>query len=499
MKGRTNISGGGMNINADVENFTVASGSNVTAGNFVQYKMEESDKKYDSNSGYTDGARKKVIPCGNNRYVARYANNSSIDLFKFNLIDVSNGFKVLSTVSIQNNYAPDFCVLQDGKLAICYSESGGPYTVRIYDISTKFLLLNTYELEDEQLTTAGYLHITTVGESKILLSKFNKSLICDYSFGEIKEFMYADLGVSHDTRYDYGVHSNGANDWSMFPAGENGIIIFSTFYTSGSLPTDEPRTIHYICFLEIEGYTARLIDRKRIDNGKYLNQFIWGNIFGLNGKILFSIGSTSENDEDDVTYVTKMYYVENDTIVESQSIDLFDCVIDAFSEIGTDIISHKANGEYSSGTAQYIKNNVFYISVLKQPGYGYGKPYYNPKFRTAIARVEYNEDIDEFNVSNVVYFENENTVGTNYSYYYGFGQFFESENGDIYYLYETGNNSTLEKTGRWMMRLTYKNGILEIGENTGMVENYTGSGAAIGVAKQSGKSGDVIEVYTPKV
>lgn len=496
MKGRTNISGGGMNINADVENFTVASGSNVTAGNFVQYKMEESDKKYDSNSGYENGTKQKVIACGNSRYVSRYVNNSYINTYRFNLIDVSNGFKVLSAISIQNSYAPDFCILQDGKLAVCYTEKERTYTIRIYDISENFLLLNTYELTDENINVLSTgLHITTVGNSKIVISKYNSAMLCNYENGVIGEYLYVDLGINHESEYSYQVYRGSENDWSLFSTEENGIVVFATFrHFSGELPTSYPETLHYMCYFKIEGNSVNLINKKSIHGGKYLNQFIWGNISGLNGKILFSTGSKDENIKENVSYETKVYYVENDIVVESQSIDLFEYIKDIFLDNSTTILN-SANGEYSSGTAQYVKDNVFYVAVLKQTSV-----YSNSKFKVAIVRIEYEKNTDKFSVSNSVYFENENAISSkSFICYYGYGQFFESEDGDVYYLYETGNRDTLEKTGRWMMKLTYRNGVLEIGENTGMVENFTGIGAAIGVAKQSGKPGDVIEIYTPKV
>lgn len=495
MKGRTNISGGGMNINADVENFTVASGSNVTAGNFVQYRMEESDKKYDSNAGYENGFKQKVVLCGNNRYVSRYANNSNGSIYRFNLIDVSDGFKVLSAISIQNGYPPDLCMLGDGNLAVCYVDKEKTYTVRIYDISEKFSLLNTYELTDENINVSATanLHIAEVG-GRIIIANYNNALICNYENGVVGEYSYANFGISHDSEYSYAMFGGSGNNWSFYSTGENGIIVFASFHHyTGNLPTSAPETLHYLCYLTIVDGTATLINKKRINGGMYLNKFVWGNIFGLNGKILFSAGNKEENNEDNVSYETKIYYVENNIIVESQSIDLFECVKDIFSDNST-TISNGVYGRYSSGTAQYVKDNVFYVAVLKQT-----YVYSNSKFKVAIVRIEYDKNTDQFTVSNSVYFESENALSsTSYIYYYGFGQFFESENGDVYYLYETGNKATLEKTGRWLMKLTYKNGILEIGENTGMVENYTGIGASIGVAKQSGKSGDVIEVYTPK-
>ena len=49
MKGRTNISGGQLTLNATTEEFQVADGQSITAGNFVQYEMKENMEKYDEN------------------------------------------------------------------------------------------------------------------------------------------------------------------------------------------------------------------------------------------------------------------------------------------------------------------------------------------------------------------------------------------------------------------------------------------------------------------
>ena len=90
MRGRTNVGGGGAaEIYADTEIFTVAEGSNVTAGNFVQYKLTSDDRKYDT--GYSAGEYiynsnnkfPKVIPIGNGRYIRRYKNNSENNYMHF--------------------------------------------------------------------------------------------------------------------------------------------------------------------------------------------------------------------------------------------------------------------------------------------------------------------------------------------------------------------------------------------------------------------------------
>lgn len=507
MKGRTNISGGGMNIHADTENFTVASGSNVTAGNFVQYKNEKSDRKYDTNYGFggnfvdSGNSAQKVIPCGENRYVRRYQNNGETNMFWFNLIDVSNGFRVLSSLSISSTNLPSFCLLDDGNIAICYMPAINIFAVRIYNIKNAFGLLNSYEFSNESVGEADATHIIQLGNSKIVIIKMNNCFLCDYSEGVITNNFYLDLGFTSAINGTSGETVQlGENDWNLYAVGYDKFIIFPLFKRSSKY---EPCiflariTENKVAILdEVDGYEENT-------HGN-LNRALWGNAYGINGKVLFSVGGNDSHatgavdSESSYEYFnTRIYYEQNENIVRTSDNNLFEISISAFEDLKVENKSLEPTIK-SSGTAQYVKENVFYVSICPRleyfKGYNQGYGYIDSNSRTAIYRVEYDQNSGMFNTSNIVTFD-----GNVNGYKFGFGQFFESESGDVYYLYEAQSSNSYEKTGRWLMKLTYKNGILEIGENTGMVENYTGSGAAIGVAKQSGKAGDVIEVYTPKV
>ena len=50
MRGRTNITGGGMNLNATVDEFTVAEGNDITSGDFVEYYTTVSERTLISSS-----------------------------------------------------------------------------------------------------------------------------------------------------------------------------------------------------------------------------------------------------------------------------------------------------------------------------------------------------------------------------------------------------------------------------------------------------------------
>lgn len=505
MRGRTNIGSGGVTeIFADTENFTVAEGSTVTAGNFVQYKLEPNDKKYDTNAGYertfynSGNEAPKVLPCGNNKYVRRYKNDGETNIFWFNLIDVSNGFRVLSAFSIYSTNLPSFCLLHDGNIAICYMEEENTFTIRIYNIESAFLLLNTFKLTNENIGETDITHITQLGDLRIVVNKMNQCLVCNYELGNIAENQYIDLGISLTFEgRKWLLSQSGDNDWNLYGIEESKIIIFPKFYYSS--------TYRYSIFLiQIgDGNSTILYQIENYEKGYSgnLNCALWGNAFGINGKILFSKG-TPNGESSDVNYIntydyyqTKIYSVQNNYIVQSSDTNLFGLTRNSFEDLNSD-----GNAKYpakeSSGSAQYVKENVFYVAVTPKIMYRSGNTAYSvdSNSRTAIYRMEYNPNSGTFLQSNIVTFEGEFN-----DYKFGFGQFFESEEGVVYYLYETQTSTDHAKTGRWLMKLTYKNGILEIGESTGMVENYNGSGAAIGVAKQSGTVGKVVEVYVPKV
>lgn len=493
MKGRTNISGGGMDINADVENFTVASGSNVTAGNFVQYKNEKSDRKYDTNTGCNENLKgfaesgneaPKIIPCGNDKYVRRYKNKSDYNLYWFNLIDVRSGLRVLSTVSVSSKNIPGCCLLSDGNIALYYMVEENKFTIEIYNIESTFFLVNTYEFSNENIGEEEQIHATQLENGDIIFAKYGNCIICNYHNGEITKNEYLNLEINKklNIRDDEKEVIDGDNDWNMYSVGENSFLIFPKFSNTS-----------YLCLISIIESAAYMIDSMVVAyQSKFLNLALWGNAFGISGKVLFSDGKKSgyvdaSNRNAKEYFYTKIYYKKNDRIMQTQSIDLLETARDSFLDLDSNLF--KSCDTSSSGTAQYVKEDVFYVALTPQYNYSLNK-----KSRTAIYRAEYNQSSGMFNTSNIVTFDGDSSL-----YKFGYGQFFESNSGDVYYLYETNAEGDLSKSGRWIMKMTYKNGILEIGENTGMVENYTGSGAAIGVAKQSGKAGDVIEVYTPKV
>lgn len=498
MKGRTNISGGGMNINANVENFQVAEGSNVVAGNFVQYKMASDDRKYDTNVGYgsdyanSNNEAPKVLPCGNNRYVRRYKNNSEENITWFNLIDVSNGFKVLSTFSIASDNLPAFCLLSDGNIAVCYMTSTTTIEVRIYNIVDSFAQLNNYDFTTEIAGNSKLSHITQIGNSKIIVNNENHFFICNYSSGEITGNQYTQLEELATARSIYD------NDWNTYAVGEDKFILFRTFYSYDRVDKGYLMNDYYCSLIKVleDGSALETLDNILLDSsgsvGMSLNTFLWGNAFGINGKVLFSEGNGG-NGSYKSAHETKIYYVQNDKILQTSTLNP---LIELESEgifLPSNVVFSDARG---SATAQYAKEDVIYISVcahIERSG-GQGE---NDACKTAIYRMEYSTKMGEFTRSNIVTFEGEEDSGV-YTYKFGFGQFFESDSGDVYYLYETTSSSGYEKQGRWLMKLSYKDGILTMGNSTGMVENYDGSGAAIGVAKQSGKPGDIIEVYTPK-
>lgn len=505
MRGRTNVGGGGVGIYADTENFTVAEGSNVTAGNFVQYKMEGDDRKYDTNVGLgnnffgSENQAPKVLPCGNNRYVRRYKNNNEENITWFNLVDVTDEFSVLSSFSINSENLPAFCILDDGNIAVSYMKENNTITVEIYSTLGFFTKLSTYQLTNENIGNVGNTHITQLGNSKILVNNLNNFFICTYLYGEITENKYASVEKKQLT---FAAKALYDNDWNIYSSGKNAFILFQAFYSVKNTLEG------YYCVLvgEEEGNLEE-IDSESISfdinnqSQNSLNTCLWGNAFGINGKVLFSEGDAGRYDIRDA-FETKIYYCKDVSIMQSS---VFNPMKETESEGIFELSSGIDTFTSTSGTAQYVKEDVIYVAVCPQGTYlenNQSGAIRNEKNKTAIYRAEYNPNNGIFKKSNTVTFETEG-IYENGAYrgaiFSGFGQFFESENGDVYYLYETSANTRYKKSGRWLMKLSYKDGVLSIGESTGLVENYNGSGAAIGVAKQSGSAGQEVEVYVPKV
>lgn len=486
MKGRTNISGGQLTLNATTEEFQVADGQSITAGNFVQYEMKENMEKYDENSSYhnyfySSDDVGKVVFCGNDRYILRYANKNERYNFIFNLIDVRDGFHVLSVFSIKSSYGitPAFCLLNDGNIAIAYGNKD--IVVEIYRIESEFELIRNYEISTSG-SDGSVRDIVQLGNSKIIISMYKDIVICDYENGTIENNREI-LNILGDIS---SLSVSNVRSGNLFPDGENRFFLYGVNGNNGVYSDT-------LFLFEENSNEVKKIDEIRMSGSGRPNSALWGNISSVNGKVLYSLGdSSNETSLAKDYYLTKIYYSNAEKISVTAGIDLLQNVRSSFSDLENyESLFTKTDKRYSSGTAQYVKENVFYAAVL---------PLYsgiNKYSRTAIFRVEYDEKLKRFRTSNVVTFET-GQAGY-YGYRSGYGFFFESSSGDAYYLYETASSEPYDydKTGRYLLKMTYKSGVLEIGENTGYIENYTGK-TAIGVAKQSGTAGQRIEVYIPK-
>lgn len=499
MRGRTNVLGGAdgeLILGAEIQNFTVAQGNNIVAGNFVQYEIKESDTRYDGSYGYgryffkSNGNRNFVLPCGNNRYIVQYVDATNLNIWFFVLVDVGNGFNTLSTISIYNAYTPHFCNLNDGNMALIYMESENSFTINIYDIQQSFQLISTYHLFDENIGSIGTAGIGQIEDTRIIVMKGWAIFACNYLSGNISGHILLEISQA-EKPFDYYAQ-NSYFDWVPYPVGENKFICFTAFSDSNR---------HSMLF-EVEGTSLNVIE----DNSSLFPQYsyIGNNVWGLgflDGKMLYTkTGKPAESPTVGTNVIDywKAYvlYVNNNKIMQSSEIDIYQIVANVFENLP--IYDFYPVDTYSSGTIQFARVNVIYAAVMPYwyQVYGSYTTIGNPHCRTAIIRIEYNPNTGVFSNSNIITFESEDSFGERNARRFGFGKFFENENGDAYYLYETYESGT-GKTGRWLMSLNYKNGILEMGERTEYVENYNGK-TAIGVAKQSGKSGDKIEVYVPK-
>ncbi len=498
MRGRTNVGGGGAaEIYADTEIFTVAEGSNVTAGNFVQYKLTSDDRKYDT--GYSAGEYiynsnnqfPKVIPIGNGRYIRRYKNNSENNTYWFNLVDVSAEFNIKSSFSVQNEFVPAFFLLNDGNMALCYMENDNEFTLEIYGISDGFTMLGSYNFLDESVGTKGQTHMTQLGDSRIIMNNGNAYCICDYENGVPTLNFFGNFEITSPGSASAKLMRYGDNDWNLYYIGEDEILLFSCFgnYYNDNIAYASYYNCHLIKMTDFRSTEIKRIEVPSEGTSFYPNANTWGNAFAINGKILYSRGGRGF---DVGAGLNSIYYVKSGNILQSNYVDIFQMMVNAFSDApSSSVFSTK-----TSMTVQYTKEDVIYVAIEPDnPTYGNQ----NSADKVAIMRMEYNPNSAMFTTSNIVSFKEGEWVENGHSKYKaGYGQFFENDNGDVYYLYETSKSVAYKKTGRWLMKLSYKNGVLSIGENTGLVENYNASGAAIGVAKQSGSAGQEIEVYVPK-
>ena len=124
MRGRTNITGGGMNLNATVDEFTVAEGNDITSGDFVEYYTTVSERTLISSSMSILNHTKT----GNGLCLG--ISDNVLYLFE----ETISGLEI---VGAYNDYVvSDYELLTDGTVAICVK--GRPFVIRLKIIEKRF-------------------------------------------------------------------------------------------------------------------------------------------------------------------------------------------------------------------------------------------------------------------------------------------------------------------------------------------------------------------------
>ena len=211
MRGRTNIGGGGIAINATVEQKTIKSG-NIIAGDFVEY-FKESEYieqtqliEFVFGIGEYDIARigSTVTAFKNGRQIATYAGYNCQCISKYNnfilfldtnnyilgVLSVSdNGFELVSSVEISHQHSPNaqYMAIAGGGGKVCYwtvvNSSGSSYyfAAGVADISNNGALSNyVYTVTLKSASSAERTHYKYMFYYNGLFYAINRNL--GYSF-----------------------------------------------------------------------------------------------------------------------------------------------------------------------------------------------------------------------------------------------------------------------------------------------------------------------------
>lgn len=451
MVGRTNVpQRKAPTINGDVKKFIVASGENIEIGDFVQYKMVEQNKNISPNSCVKYCMRHFSL--GENKYLC----NDSIH-YIVKIVDVSDGYVVKDSVS-----GSGFWLLDDGKVFIATVNY-----IRIYEIvDDKFVLL--MQKEDNYLSASRLPFVCgqlSEGQLCVFYNTNDATYVCYYGYdsGEIGEELLRQSVYSDTQRFTLGNFASGEN---------NSYVIYGITYSAGYIYGI------YCCRFDSASkkhsrQSASSIGTPRVqlasDSGQYSFCPIDKNIFGFFNGYLY-VGRVDDYSVSTVMTTTVTSVIPDQTL------------------------------SASSYSVCFISKNLMLVSV------GFGG---RGTSKGAFYLVNFDDDMLATSTGNVVLSEEivyEVTQDSRFlQYFFAPSLCYKGKNGKIFCLYDSRQSGSGGETsiavgyqGQYLYMLLYKDGTLQIGEESGVVEIYNGGGA-LGFSKSNGSGGEEISVYVPKI
>lgn len=470
MRGRTNISGGGngLAINGSIEQFQVAEGNTIVAGDFVEYEKLEQEEYFDSNhyGKVYPGFKNVVIPYKENIYVFLSAmENSVVHLAK--LVRFEKG-----SLEIIYNF-PD--IYGEGNFYIMES---GEFVVK--SISGYIYI---YRYENDVVTLISSIAVSNSNDSGTGICSL-KNLILDISYNYCYIYRYGESEINY---FGYKSFQSGGTSASSvhvrcFPVSDNIVMVFS-FISSYVYLT----TLEIIDDGEDITYTQnRSTLFNNASTGSPAGYYVQGNIQCVDKKVLVTRGGFNDEISFSDTYIYSWEdeFYKNNFQFNPFTIIKYEGFYDDFQYLVP----------YSNLTVQFVKNNVIMVACM--PVSYSSKSYTYTRDKLVIFRIELDWENYLMKYSNMVQYDPTEEIESTANFGFGWGNFFEDNEGNIIYIYQRGNVE--DNTGRYLLNLNYNNGILSLGEQTNLVKPYSG-GSAMGIAKDSGTAGDTIDVYVPSI
>lgn len=430
MRGRTNITGGGMNLNADVQEFTVASGKNVVSGDFVSYYTTVSEKALISSPfstyDHTDIGNGLCIVLSNNiLYLLKLTENG------LEIVDAYNDYTTI-----------DYALLSDGSIALCIEES--PYLIRVSVSSERFGYVCSVSGEPSDIFA---------GLTAYYVSEHNGEL---YLFSSKNSDSYLRLSV-----YLFDVSNSSKITYKITIASDK---YFENWKMSGN-------------------------------NGEYRHR-IYKPIFV--GDYLFAFSDTNYDDS-----LNKIFIDKNAPSIELVGAIKYSYAIpEKIFAFYDKYLLWKRQGVQPVYCLYNIKTDAITTYELKNFGFAVSGTYTTDINTSLVGDGGFCVLYTESNVrgQNGIFKIREATGDLSLAsniFVPTFSQHFDSSG--VIYLDGTVNNVAYSSGRTYTYVYSYEPSAELLTEkvNKNYVQPYTG-GLAIGVAKQSGKAGQSIEVYVAK-
>lgn len=438
MRGRTNVAGAGnIAINADIEQFTVAEGKSITAGDFVEYKTQQNEGLV-ANAYITFYNQTKI---GENLLLT--LSNDTLLLLK-----MDNGqLKIIN--SYNESIVYDYLVLSDGSIAIRIKDY--PYITRLKVENDLFSVI----CQAEGITD------NSIEYSNNRLAEYNEKL---YLIGEKK----------------YTITTNP----------EKYGLVFYIFDISHA------EKITYIDKKETDSDFIGTMEAYEIYSAFVIKDYI------------YLVEKLKKASYSDMEY--RMIRITFDDVNDLSGYEIVSQKIDAVQK---PIVFHEKYIFWIYNFSIYLfNNNSKATNVIELSTLGFYRGTISSDWllpRCVFSKVN-NEKLSLFNCAD--------PKGTFYSYETAIIQIdeltgnvnkisnifvpdikFKAWHTEVVYLEGTINNiyEINGTTKSYYASYNQETNVLSDQVDTAFVKPYVG-GSAIGVAKQSGVSGQTIEVYVPK-